>query len=768
MKRQKIKIQKKNSKGSRETFWIVVAMISTTVYILWRLIFTIPQPGIYGWLATICGICLALSEAISMLEGSEHFLRLRKKTVPDMPIVPPERFPDVDVLIPTHNEEPELLYKTVNGCKYMDYPDKSKVHIYLCDDGNRPEVAALAKEMGVGYFGLSGNKLAKAGNMNNALAKTSSPWVVCFDADMIPTHDFLMQTVPYTFLPTMKKMDNGTWVDREENEIDENYKIGFIQTPQSFYNPDLFQYNFYSEERVPNEQDYFFREINVGRNSANACIFAGSNTLISRKALDEIGGITVGTITEDFETGLNIQSRGYTCYAVDKALAHGLAPTDVDSLIKQRVRWGRGCVSSLRRVHLFFNPHLTFNAKISYLTCLVYWWTFFRRFVFILSPILFVLFNIPVVICSLPELLLIWLPSFLLYNHALTVTSGRIRNKRWSNTIDTVIFPYMIIPIFLETLFIKEKKFNVTQKTRSVSDSNNVQLAIPQILLLGFDALALFISAVAAFETGNFGGIVVIYWLGVNALHLIMAIFFMVGRPNLRTDDRFEIHIPVEVKYMDHQYTGVTHDLSETGMSILMEKPLYMAHGSDDMKVSLRTDRYSAELQAKCVHVTQKDQYWKYGMQITSLEGKDKDQYFQILYDRDHSLAKVTKAATGIFDDIFVNVQHRSALTVQSQRELPRISLNVKLRSVDGRLFRIKDTNYEYIVVESSTGLPEQIMLQIPESGQIMVCKKSELRPGLYRVDNWRQLLQANAYDSLLELTEKEEDASPKTASVQV
>ena len=83
-----------------------------------------------------------------------------------------------------------------------------------------------------------------------------------------------------------------------------------FKTPQSFYNPDLFQFNFYSEKRIPNEQDFFFREINVGRNRANAPIYAGSNTLISREALDEVGGIATGTITEDFETGIKIQAKG--------------------------------------------------------------------------------------------------------------------------------------------------------------------------------------------------------------------------------------------------------------------------------------------------------------------------------------------------------------------------------------------------------------------------------------------------------------------------
>ncbi|MCR1942606.1 glycosyltransferase [[Clostridium] symbiosum] len=122
-----------------------------------------------------------------------------------MPVVPFGWYPDVDILIATHNEETELLYKTVNGCRHMDYPDKSKVHIYICDDGNRPEMAELSKKMRVGYFGLADNKEAKAGNLNHAIGKTTSPWIVTFDSDMIPTHNFLMETVPYIFLPRMKK-----------------------------------------------------------------------------------------------------------------------------------------------------------------------------------------------------------------------------------------------------------------------------------------------------------------------------------------------------------------------------------------------------------------------------------------------------------------------------------------------------------------------------------------------------------------------------------
>ena len=59
--------------------------------------------------------------------------------------------------------------------------------------------------------------------------------------------------------------------------------------------------------------------------------------------------------------------------------------------------------------------------------------------------------------------------------------------------MDTVIFPYMILPILLETLFVKEKKFHVTNKERTAGKKSDFQLAIPHILLLVLDGYALFL-----------------------------------------------------------------------------------------------------------------------------------------------------------------------------------------------------------------------------------------------------------------------------------
>ncbi len=51
----------------------------------------------------------------------------------------------VDVLVPTYNEDPQLLRATLEACIRMDYPHKT----YVLDDGRRPEVEVLARELGV-------------------------------------------------------------------------------------------------------------------------------------------------------------------------------------------------------------------------------------------------------------------------------------------------------------------------------------------------------------------------------------------------------------------------------------------------------------------------------------------------------------------------------------------------------------------------------------------------------------------------------------------
>lgn len=319
------------------------AFVTSLFYLSWRLIMTIPWHD--SWFALIFGVLLWGSELVLSITAFIIISNKHKDFKLEKPEIAPERYPDVDVLIATHNEDPDLLYKTVNACTYMHYPDKSKVHIYVCDDTDRPEVAALAKELGVGYFGLSDNKDAKSGNYNNALNQTSSPLVATFDADMIPYSEFLLETVPY-FVEQVE-------ADANDEELDKA-PIGLIQTPQSFYNEDIFQYHLFSEGTLPNEQDFFSKGINNFNSACGSAFYTGSNTVLYRKAIDDAGGFPTDTITEDFELGARMNIEGYVNYSTDAPMASGLtrlAMCDVSKEYRTQI-WGE-------IVETIFAPYLT-------------------------------------------------------------------------------------------------------------------------------------------------------------------------------------------------------------------------------------------------------------------------------------------------------------------------------------------------------------------------------------------------------------------------
>ncbi len=729
----------------RKKLWLWLMTVTSVIYILWRLFFTLPLHA--GIVSLIAGIALFVAEFISMLEAVIHYICMSKDKAPEFPVIPESDYPHVDVLIATHSEEPELLFKTINGCKHMEYPDPSKVHIYLCDDNDRPEMAKLAQKMGVGYFGLSGNKLAKAGNLNNALSKTDSPLVVTFDSDMIPRSSFLMKTVPYFFLPEMI-LEDGVWRKRTEEELDPDYKIGFVQTPQSFYNPDLFQFNFFAESNIPNEQDYFFKEVNVGRNSSNSAIYAGSNTLISRRALEEVGGIRTKTITEDFATGIDIQAKGYTCFAIDEVPASGLAPDDFPNLLKQRQRWGRGCVQTIRSSRFLFGK-LPFLSKLSYLSCLLYWWTFLRRIIYILSPILFTVFGVLVVRTELWGILLIWLPSYLIYNHSLRLLSGKVRDQKWSNIVDTILCPYMILPILAETFGIRMRTFAVTSKEKTGTRSAKIIYAIPHLILLAASIVGIYFSIERMMLYKSILGLVVLFWLCMNTYFLTMAVFFLLGRINYRSSERFRAEIPVTFSVGTRRVHGTTDDISENGLSFITDFPEFL-HGVVDFE--LQDEKWNATVSGEIVHVGKIGDKWRYSVKLVDLPFEEKQNYDQIVFDRLPTLA--TEIKTGAVKDLLVFFKRKTASSILSQRKLPRIVLNTSMRTDNGSVVHVLDYSYQYMLL---TGAVPDSEFDLYMGRTALHLKKIQSSIGgkdnLFEIENWENISDSlELHEALLEL----------------
>lgn len=722
--------------------WFFVNLFFSALYLLWRIFFTIPFG--YGAVSIAAGIALLIVEALGMVEAFVHYANMAEVKGYPLPEIQKEEFPDVDVFIATYSEECKLLYKTINGCKYMDYPDKSKVHIYLCDDNRRPEMRALAEKMGIHYLDRPDNKGAKAGNLNNALAHSSSPYVVTMDADMIPKRDFLLKTIPY-FIDA-KRRNKGR---KEEEQI----KLGFLQTPQCFYNPDLFQFNLFSERRIPNEQDYFYKDIQVARTKTNSVIYGGSNTVIAREALEAIGGFYTEAITEDFATGVLIERAGYVSLGINEPLASGMSATDLHGLIQQRVRWARGVIATGRKMHIFTTKELSFAQKINYWASIWYWYAPVKRLIYIMSPILYATFGFMVFKCTLPQVLLIWLPMYVSSSISLKMMSNNIRSTKWTGIYETVLFPYMLLPVLLESVGITLKKFKVTDKGIQQNEKGkNLVYTIPFLILIALSVIGIINCICLMFDSSSFGPVVVLFWLINNLFLLVMSLFFVDGRIPYRDSERVTVMMDGRIDDGKSVRKGTVRDISETGISVLLKEPYYLEVDST-VTVEMRSEQYHAKLRTQIVYVCQQGKQWNYSMRILDY-GDTYDEYLQMLYDRVPMMPQEIKKDSGSFEDLKLNTQKRMTTPFFQKRQYPRILLDTYVdcyvpEGKSGKLYGqilLHDFNYCYVCVECSMQ-KERIALKLCEDIELMCCYEGELRSGyqLYEVINCKALLSDTA-----------------------
>ena len=130
-----------------------LTILLTLAYLIFRLFFTLPTT--LGTIAMVSSILVLLVELWDFADFFTYYyniLCMNKKApkIPNLSTI--TEYPDVDIFIATINEHEALLENTIIACKNMNYPDKSKVHIYLCDDGNRENMKNLAKKLEINYF----------------------------------------------------------------------------------------------------------------------------------------------------------------------------------------------------------------------------------------------------------------------------------------------------------------------------------------------------------------------------------------------------------------------------------------------------------------------------------------------------------------------------------------------------------------------------------------------------------------------------------------
>ena len=245
----------------------VLAVLSVLLgvnYVAWRWLASI------NWEAWWIAVPLVIAETYSVIDTVLFCMTMWRARERPAPRSDPQG--TVDVLITTYDEPIEMVMATARAAKAIAYPHTT----WILDDGARDELRTAAESAGVGYVTRSEDwvgkpRHAKAGNLNNALFATEGEFLLILDADQVPDPLILHHTLGY-------------FADDPE--------VALVQTPQWFSNVD-------EADPLGSQAPLFYGPIQQGKDGWNAAFFCGSNAILRREALMQLGIVGyVRSVTE--------------------------------------------------------------------------------------------------------------------------------------------------------------------------------------------------------------------------------------------------------------------------------------------------------------------------------------------------------------------------------------------------------------------------------------------------------------------------------------
>ncbi|TVQ37859.1 MAG: glycosyltransferase [Geminicoccaceae bacterium] len=457
---------------------------------------------------------------------------------------PLHRLPKVDVFIPTYNEGAEVLERTVVAAKALDYP---RFHVYVLDDGRREWVRELCAAHGATWITRPDNAHAKAGNVNHALQVTDGDLIALFDADFCPKPQLLRRTVGF---------------------FAEDDRIGIVQLPQTFFNPDPIQLNLGVARVWPDDQRVFFEQIMPARDARDVAFCCGSNAVLRRDRLMAIGGIPTDSVTEDILTTLVQLRRGWITRYLNEPLALGLCPESLDAFLVQRRRWCRGNLQLLFcRQGPLGAPGLSLAQRIAFLP--LYWGFGLPTRVFLsLLPAAFLWFGLtPIPGAGAFEIMAYLLPVVLLA----LLASNWLMPGSYMPIVSAAHHFYLglrLLPtVFATMLRPFGEPFRVTPKGRLTEAGSDGFAIVAALAIAGFNlgGIVLQLDADRVRLGDPAMADLAVYWALCNVFTMLVVFTLAIERPRLRGEERFPVDLPAELVVFDRPAPVRITNLSRHG-----------------------------------------------------------------------------------------------------------------------------------------------------------------------------------------------------------
>ena len=347
---------------------------------------------------------------------------------------------------------------------------------------------------------------AKAGNINYAIfsGETSGDFILTLDADHIPKPEFIKRVLPYFYTYNLY---TGKY---------ESSQIAFVQTPQAFY-------NIPPGDPFGHQAHLFYGPIQQGKDGMDAAFYTGTNAVLRREALisvglqnfsdefakderrldefDLVGGVSSNSITEDMNTAMRLHAAGWKSVYHHEELSEGLAPDDLSSTLKQKLRWAQGTIQVLLRENPLTKAGLTFWQKLQYFQTMYSYFSGFATVVFIACPIIYFFTGVIPVRAYGPDFALHFIPAFILNRLTFMAASWGIPARELWRSEQYAI---ALFPLFIQSVWSvftgRSIKFQVTPKQRQ--SGIYLRLVWPQLTIFALTILGM-LWCIYRFMTGQ-------------------------------------------------------------------------------------------------------------------------------------------------------------------------------------------------------------------------------------------------------------------------
>ncbi len=509
----------------------------------------------------------------------------------------------VDVFFPSYDEEPELVKLSILDAQKIRYPHPVDIKIFILDDGKRPEMQAMAEDMGVGYITREGNIGFKAGNLRNAMERTSGDFVVICDADTRPFPSILENTLGYFRDPSVAWVQTPQWFfdlpegerlpDLLERKLGK-WSKGLGRAVERVYGPVTF-----GDDPFVNDPQMFYDVIQRRRNWVNASFCCGAGSIHRREAVmeaalrayaeqitkeqdlveKEIRRLTKEKqvdasvsenlrneilfdteftpykfhVSEDLYTSIVLHSdreRNWRSVMHPKVESKMLSPQDLQTWTVQRFKYSGGSIDIFMNDNPIFRKGLTFKQKLMYGASFWSNLSAIWNIIFLACPIVYFLTSIAPVSAYDVTFYLHFLPYVLTAEIAMMLgTWGVAGYKGKTNFLS-------FFPVNLRALWtvLRGQKISFPTTPKERQTGSFFKLVIPQITVFGLSLFALLFAWIG-YSTGSwgsysFGGLVLnTFWIINNMMAMWGMIAAAFWTPPAESNDQEQATNSEELKY---------------------------------------------------------------------------------------------------------------------------------------------------------------------------------------------------------------------------